>query len=69
MRLARAQAPAGYPADYADIVASARQEGKVVVYGVTSSVPHWSRVFPPVSSRAGIKARVAAALTRSSRCC
>ena len=29
-----AQAPAGYPADYAQVVAAARKEGKVVVYSV-----------------------------------
>jgi iron(III) transport system substrate-binding protein len=34
-----AQVPAGYPPGYADIVAAARKEGRVVVYSVTSSVP------------------------------
>lgn len=37
--MARAQVPSGYPETYAEIVASAKQEGKVVVYSVTSSVP------------------------------
>ena len=32
---AAAQTPAGYPASYADIVAAARREGKVVVYSTT----------------------------------
>ena len=30
---ARAEVPAGYPADYQSIVDAAKQEGKVVVYG------------------------------------
>jgi iron(III) transport system substrate-binding protein len=37
--IAWAQVPSGYPETYANIVASAKREGKVVVYSVTSSVP------------------------------
>jgi iron(III) transport system substrate-binding protein len=33
-----AQAPAGYPANYGDIVAAAKKEGKVVVYSSTDTV-------------------------------
>src|SRR5262249_38867089 len=32
-----AQAPAGYPADYARIVSAAKKEGKVVIYTSTDS--------------------------------
>ncbi|MCX7176807.1 MAG: ABC transporter substrate-binding protein [Proteobacteria bacterium] len=34
---ALAQVPAGYPADYAAIVAAAKQEGKVRIYGATDT--------------------------------
>ena len=34
---ALAQAPAGYPADYANLIAAARKEGKVIVYGATDT--------------------------------
>lgn len=37
--LAYAQVPSGYPANYADTVTAANNEGHVVVYSVTSSVP------------------------------
>jgi iron(III) transport system substrate-binding protein len=33
-----AQVPAGYPASYADVVAAAKKEGKVVVYSTTDTV-------------------------------
>ncbi len=36
--LAAAQAPAGYPAGYADVVAAAKKEGKVVIYSSTDTV-------------------------------
>jgi iron(III) transport system substrate-binding protein len=35
---AQAQVPAGYPADYAGIVAEARKEGKLTIYGATDTV-------------------------------
>jgi iron(III) transport system substrate-binding protein len=35
---ARAQAPQGYPADYATIVENAKKEGKVVIYSTTDAV-------------------------------
>src|SRR2546430_5447785 len=35
--LGRAQVPAGYPASYADTIAAARKEGKVVVYSTTDT--------------------------------
>src|SRR5262245_55204718 len=35
---AQAQAPEGYPADYAKIVDAAKKEGKVVVYATTDAV-------------------------------
>ena len=35
--LARAQAPAGYPAGYADTIAAAKKEGKVVIYSTTDT--------------------------------
>ncbi len=35
--VAHAQVPAGYPADYANTVAAARQEGKVVVFSATDT--------------------------------
>jgi iron(III) transport system substrate-binding protein len=34
---AHAQAPAGYPADYAEIIAAAKQEGKVRIYSATDT--------------------------------
>ncbi|MGR2462894.1 ABC transporter substrate-binding protein, partial [Salmonella enterica] len=34
---AAAQAPAGYPADYATIVDAAKKEGKLVVYAATDT--------------------------------
>ena len=37
--IAQAQVPPGYPETYADTVAAAKKEGKVIVYSVTSSVP------------------------------
>ncbi len=39
LSIAAAQAPKGYPSDYHDLREAARQEGKLVVYSVTSSVP------------------------------
>src|SRR5206468_10217490 len=35
--LARAQVPAGYPAGYADTIAAAKKEGKVVIYSTTDT--------------------------------
>src|SRR4051812_1324057 len=35
--IAAAQAPAGYPANYADTIAAAKKEGKVVVYSATDT--------------------------------
>jgi len=35
--LAAAQVPAGYPAAYADVIAGAKKEGKVVVYSTTDT--------------------------------
>ncbi len=35
---ARAQAPQGYPADYAKIIEAAKKEGRVVVYATTDAV-------------------------------
>ncbi len=35
--LATAQVPAGYPADYADTIAAAKKEGKVVIYSTTDT--------------------------------
>ncbi|MGB8895322.1 MAG: extracellular solute-binding protein, partial [Pseudolabrys sp.] len=35
---AQAQAPQGYPADYAKIVEAAKKEGKVVIYATTDAV-------------------------------
>jgi iron(III) transport system substrate-binding protein len=35
--LAGAQVPAGYPASYADVIAAAKKEGKVVVYSTTDT--------------------------------
>ena len=35
---AQAQAPQGYPADYAKIVDAAKKEGKVVIYSTTDAV-------------------------------
>jgi len=34
---AQAQVPAGYPADYANTIAAARQEGKVLIFGATDT--------------------------------
>lgn len=34
---ARAQVPEGYPADYANVIAAAKKEGKVVVYATTDA--------------------------------
>src|SRR5678815_5951179 len=36
-RLAFAQVPAGYPANYADVIAAAKKEGKVVIYSTTDT--------------------------------
>ena len=36
--LALAQVPAGYPASYADTIAAAKKEGKVVIYSTTDTV-------------------------------
>ncbi len=36
--IAAAQVPSGYPANYGDIVAAARKEGKVVIYSSTDTV-------------------------------
>ena len=50
-----AQAPAGYPADYAETIAAARQEGKVVVYSVLSNkaaeplVRDFSALYPGIT--------------------
>jgi iron(III) transport system substrate-binding protein len=52
---AAAQVPAGYPADYANIVNAAKKEGKVVVYGTTDSkaaaplIKDFSALYPGVS--------------------
>jgi iron(III) transport system substrate-binding protein len=51
---ARAQVPAGYPADYAKIVDGAKKEGKVVVYSTTDAklaqplVKDFEAAFPGV---------------------
>ncbi len=52
---AAAQLPAGYPADYANIVNGAKKEGKVVVYGTTDSkaaeplIKDFSALYPGIS--------------------
>ncbi|MFO1209247.1 MAG: ABC transporter substrate-binding protein [Amaricoccus sp.] len=47
-----AQAPEGYPEGYGDIVAAAAEEGKLVVYSVTSAVPllleDFQKLYPDV---------------------
>lgn len=51
---ASAQTPAGYPADYAKIVDSARKEGKLVIYSATDSkaaeplIKDFSALYPGV---------------------
>lgn len=52
--IACAQVPAGYPADYAQVVEAARREGKVVVYSVLSNkaaaplVAGFRRLYPGI---------------------
>src|SRR6185295_20217524 len=49
-----AQVPAGYPADYAQVVAAAKKEGKVVVYSAldtkaaTPLIKDFSALYPDV---------------------
>ena len=53
--IGRAQAPAGYPANYADTVAAAKKEGKVVVYSTTdtaaatSLINDFKALYPGIS--------------------
>ena len=52
---AMAQSPAGYPADYAKLVAAAKQEGKVVIYAATDTaaanplIKDFEALYPGVS--------------------
>jgi len=53
--LAAAQAPAGYPANYADTIAAAKKEGKVVVYSATDTasanplIKDFQALYPGIS--------------------
>jgi iron(III) transport system substrate-binding protein len=53
--VATAQAPAGYPAGYADIVAAAKKEGKVVIYSTTDTaaanflINDFKTIYPGIS--------------------
>src|SRR6188472_1367122 len=52
---ATAQVPAGYPAPYADTIAAAKKEGKVVVYSTTDTaaagflVKDFQALYPGIS--------------------
>ncbi|HTH78103.1 MAG TPA: ABC transporter substrate-binding protein [Ramlibacter sp.] len=52
--LALAQVPAGYPANYADTIAAAKKEGKVVVYSTTdtksaaSLIDDFKKLYPGI---------------------
>jgi len=51
----RAQVPAGYPANYADTIAAAKKEGKVVVYSTTDTaaagflIKDFGALYPGIS--------------------
>ena len=53
--LAIAQVPAGYPANYADVIAAAKKEGKVVVYSTTDTasanplIKDFQALYPGIS--------------------
>jgi iron(III) transport system substrate-binding protein len=53
--LATAQVPAGYPANYADVIAAAKKEGKVVVYSTTDTaaanplIKDFQALYPGIS--------------------
>ncbi|MEO7335807.1 MAG: ABC transporter substrate-binding protein [Caldimonas sp.] len=53
--LAPAQVPAGYPANYADTIAAAKKEGKVVVYSTTDTaaanflIKDFQALYPGIS--------------------
>src|ERR1700756_4931930 len=53
--LALAQVPAGYPANYADTIAAAKKEGKVVVYSTTDTaaagplIKDFQALYPGIS--------------------
>jgi len=53
--LASAQVPAGYPASYADTIAAAKKEGKVVVYSTTDTaaagflIKDFQALYPGIS--------------------
>ena len=53
--VAFAQVPAGYPASYADTIAAARKEGKIVIYSTTDTVAanflikDFSALYPGIS--------------------
>ncbi|MEP7141047.1 MAG: ABC transporter substrate-binding protein, partial [Caldimonas sp.] len=50
-----AQVPAGYPASYADTIAAAKKEGKVVVYSTTDTtaanflIKDFQALYPGIS--------------------
>ena len=52
---ASAQVPAGYPAPYADTIAAAKKEGKVVVYSTTDTaaanflIKDFQALYPGIS--------------------
>ncbi|HJW12272.1 MAG TPA: ABC transporter substrate-binding protein, partial [Albitalea sp.] len=53
--LAWAQVPAGYPANYADTIAAAKKEGKVVIYSTTDTasanplIKDFQALYPGIS--------------------
>ena len=53
--LALAQVPAGYPANYADTIAAAKKEGKVVIYSTTDTaaanflIKDFQALYPGIS--------------------
>jgi len=53
--LAFAQVPPGYPASYADTIAAAKKEGKVVVYSTTDTaaanflIKDFQSLYPGIS--------------------
>jgi iron(III) transport system substrate-binding protein len=53
--LAQAQVPAGYPANYADTIAAAKKEGKVVIYSTTDTasanplIKDFQSLYPGIS--------------------
>ena len=53
--VALAQVPAGYPANYADTIAAAKKEGKVVIYSTTDTasanplIKDFQSLYPGIS--------------------